>query len=306
MSYTVKPGLYAVGSPDKYSDIFVSANYKMSFDCLRQSLSGINAWILVLDTKGVNVWCAAGKGNFGTEELINRVAITRLKEVVVIRRLIVPQLGAPGVSGYEVHHQTGFKVKFGPVRAEDITAWLASDRVATPAMRRVRFLFKDRIILTPVEIVSGLKWLGLGMLVLLLLSGLYPGGFSFARLVTDGMLSAALMLIAYLSGALLGPILLPWLPGRSFSAKGGWAGLLVTLGIVLWLRSFGGWPTSLFVTFAWLLLIPAISSFVLMNFTGSSTYTSFSGVKKELHLAIRFQATAGLLGLVLWIAGRFV
>ena len=69
MNYRVDPGLYSLGNPDALSPVLVSANYKMSFDRLRESLPGRNAWILVLDTDGVNVWCAAGKGTFGTEEL---------------------------------------------------------------------------------------------------------------------------------------------------------------------------------------------------------------------------------------------
>ena len=72
-NYTVVPGLYKVGTPGRESDVFVSANYKLSFDTLRKNLDSINAWILVIDTKGINVWCAAGKGTFGTKELVKRI-----------------------------------------------------------------------------------------------------------------------------------------------------------------------------------------------------------------------------------------
>ena len=65
---------------------------------------------LVLDTKGINVWCAAGKGTFGTDELIRRINLVKLHEVVEHREIIVPQLGAPGVAGYIVKKETGFKV----------------------------------------------------------------------------------------------------------------------------------------------------------------------------------------------------
>jgi len=65
--YRVTHGLYAAGKPGKESDVFVTANYKLSFDALRKNLAGVNGWILMLDTKGVNVWCAAGKGTFGTK-----------------------------------------------------------------------------------------------------------------------------------------------------------------------------------------------------------------------------------------------
>lgn len=62
--YLVSPGLYGIGSPDPDSDVLVTANYKLTFDHLRSALEGISAWILVLDTRGVNVWCAAGKKIF--------------------------------------------------------------------------------------------------------------------------------------------------------------------------------------------------------------------------------------------------
>jgi len=73
MDYAVEPGLYAVGKPDENAPVLVSANYKLTFDTLRMNLSGLDCWLLILDTRGVNVWCAAGKGTFGTDELINKL-----------------------------------------------------------------------------------------------------------------------------------------------------------------------------------------------------------------------------------------
>ncbi len=69
--YKVTPGLYKIGNPDSQSDVLLSANYKLSFDMLRKELDGMNLWMLVVDTKGVNVWCAAGKGNFGTDDIMS-------------------------------------------------------------------------------------------------------------------------------------------------------------------------------------------------------------------------------------------
>ena len=137
MEYSIRPGLYAIGSPDASSDIFVTANYKLSFDILRRALAGINGWILVLDTKGINVWCAAGKGTFGTEELIKRVFAAKLSDLVSHRRLIVPQLGATGVRASEVKKKTGFTVYFGPVEASDIKEYLEAGCHATPEMRKI-------------------------------------------------------------------------------------------------------------------------------------------------------------------------
>lgn len=95
MHYTVDPGLYGIGDPDPESPVLVTANYKMSFDLLKRAVSGLDAWILVLDTFGINVWCAAGKGTFGTDESVDRIESSGLGDVVSHRRLIVPQSVPP-------------------------------------------------------------------------------------------------------------------------------------------------------------------------------------------------------------------
>ncbi|HAA05521.1 MAG TPA: acetyl-CoA synthase subunit gamma, partial [Syntrophobacteraceae bacterium] len=101
MRYTVNPGLYALGEPDSRSPDFATANYKMSFDHLRRALPEHAAWILVLDTNGVNVCCAAGKGTFGTEELVARIRSSGLEQLVEHRHLILPQLAGPGVAAHQ-------------------------------------------------------------------------------------------------------------------------------------------------------------------------------------------------------------
>ena len=82
MDYKVEPGLYAVGSPDSASPVLVTSNYKMTFDRVRAELGGLNLWLMVLDTDGVNVWCAAGKGTFGIAEFVNRIRVTGLDGIV--------------------------------------------------------------------------------------------------------------------------------------------------------------------------------------------------------------------------------
>src|SRR5512133_2013015 len=155
--YAIEPGLYAVGRPGPRSEVLVTANYKLSFDRVRRALDGLDAWILVLDTQGVNVWCAAGKGTFGTEELARQIEAVALDRVVAHRRVIVPQLGAPGVSAHEVQRRTRFRVHFGPVRAADVPAYLRDGLEATPEMRRVRFGVRERAVLVPMELVPAMK-----------------------------------------------------------------------------------------------------------------------------------------------------
>ncbi len=304
MRYSVPPGLYAVGNPSDDSPVLVSANYKMSFDRLRASLAGISTWILVLDTKGINVWCAAGKGTFGTDELVQRINNASLGDVVKTRKLVLPQLGAPGVAGHEVKSRTGFRVVYGPVLASDLPAFLQSGMKATPAMRQIQFPFLERLAVVPVELVSGTKYVLAVMAVLTLFSGLARDGYRGSRVVSDGLPAAVLVLITFLAATVLGPALLPWLPGRSFSLKGVWIGFPVLVGAAIW------WTPSIFTgsqwltAAAWLLIVPATTSFLLMNFTGSTTYTSLSGVRREMRVAVPLQLTSLFVGTLLLVLGR--
>lgn len=303
MHYIVAPGLYAVGTPDENSPVMVSCNYKMSFDRLRRELAGMDLWILVIDTDGINVWCAAGKGTFGTEEIVRRIDQFKVGQVVLHRELIVPQLGAPSVSAHHVRSTSGFRVIYGPVRASDIPAFMDAGKKATDEMRRVKFDLIDRIVLIPMEITMGIKLAIIVAACLLILGGFSRSGYSSDQAMSIGGKSAVLFLGTFLWVAVFGPVLLPWLGGRAFSLKGLWSGLLF-LGGLIWFYNFlaDGWLW----TAAWILAIPAITSFVLMNFTGASTYTSLSGVKREMRFAVPIQLGCVVIASCLWTINIFI
>lgn len=291
MHFCVEPGLYCVGNPDPASPVLVTANYKMSFDRLRRELGGIEAWILVLDTEGINVWCAAGKGTFGTAELVSRIARVGLDEVVRHRTLILPQLGATGVAAHEVRQRSGFKVIYGPVRAEDLPAFLRAGQKSQPEMRRVSFGLWDRLVLTPIELraVFTKSWVWAMILVLLAahLSGLI-------RITTAEVLA---YVGAVIVGTVLIPALLPWIPGRAFAWKGFLLGLAWALAVLWWRGGIDNHP-DVWADLGVLLIVPAVSSYLALQFTGASTYTSFSGVTKETRLAVPLIRVAVGLGLV--------
>jgi len=306
MDQTVEPGLYAVGGPTEESPVLVTANYKLTFDTLRSQLGGRDLWMLVLDTKGVNVWCAAGKGTFGTDEIVTRVAAVGLDRVVSHRRLILPQLGAPGVSAHDVRERSGFRVVYGPVRADDLPAFLDAGMKATPEMRRVRFPFRDRAVLIPLELMGGAKKAVLIAACMLVLSGLNRGGYSPDRLLSFGVVNGLLFLGVFLVGVALPPLLLPWLPHRAFSAKGAWVGFIAAAALAGHAWAHPGFLPNHLAAVSWLLIAPALTSFLAMNFTGSSTYTSLSGVIREMKVAVPLQLTAAILGLVTWLVALFV
>jgi hypothetical protein len=289
--YRVNPGLYKIGDPDPQSPVLVTANYKLTFDILRSELEGVDAWILVLDTNGVNVWCAAGKGTFGTEELVSRVQATDLASVVSHRRLIVPQLGATGVAAHEVRQTCGFKVVYGPVRARDIKTFLGAGERMTEDMRRVTFTLSERLALVGAELGPVLKWLILLGLVALLLDG---AGSLLDRL-GNATLRGAPIIAGFLTGTVLVPILLPWIPGRAFSLKGAISGVIVVGLTIMLIPSVHSALGKVQV----LLLGTAAASFFAMQFTGSTTFTSPSGVEWEMRRALGFHVGMVMLAFVL-------
>lgn len=301
-NYAVKPGLYATGNPDEHSNVFVSANYKLSFDHLRRALKGINAWILVINTKGINVWCAAGKGTFGTTELSNRIRAHELRKIVSHRRVIVPQLGAVGVSAHEVKKLSGFNVVYGPVKASDIKGFVDAGNKASAEMRKITFPFIERLKLIPVELSYGKYYLLLIPALFFILSGISKHGYSIDKAWSKGAVAVLNLFSAYIAGCVLAPALLPWLPFKRFSLKGLLMGWLVS-GILFYFNLLGN---SIEENISWLLINGSLSSFLAMNFTGTSTFTSLSGVQKEMKLALPMQIIAAVLGIIIWIITLFI
>lgn len=300
-NYKVSPGLYGIGKPDADSEVLVTANYKLTFDIVRQELGGFNCWLLVLDTCGINVWCAAGKKTFSTSELVERLHTTRLAEKVRHRRIIVPQLGAGGVAAHTVRMQSGFRVIYGPVRAADIGAFLQNDLQVTEKMRTVSFPLAERFVLIPVEINTFSRKIWWLFPALFLLSGLGTSFFSVDAALQRGFVSSGAVLLGGFLGTVIAPLLLPWIPGRSFSLKGAIVGVIFGAMSVQVLAML-----SVLEMVSVICIITAISSYLCMNFTGSTPYTSPSGVEKEMKLAIPLQVVAAVAGAVLWLISPFI
>ncbi len=215
-------------------------------------------------------------------ELTRSIQEAGLESRVSHRSIILPQLGAPGVSAQRVKVYTGFSVVYGPVRAEDIQEFMKLGNKATPEMRLVGFGFTDRIILAPMELVSYGKYLLPAALLLYIL------GAKNDALLTVFTLIASTVLV---------PALLPWLPGRSFTVKSAFAGLLGMAAAVPLLH-FG----TLALAARVLIYVP-VASFIGFQFTGCSTYTSLSGVMKEMRASLPVQAVCAAAGLLMLLGG---
>ncbi|MBW2557592.1 MAG: acetyl-CoA synthase subunit gamma [Deltaproteobacteria bacterium] len=306
MHYAVDPGLYALGNPDAGSLALVTANYKLSFDSLRSALPGRDAWILVLDTEGINVWCAAGKGTFSTAELVARIKSSKINQIVSHRKIILPQLGAPGIAAHIVKKLAGFTVHYGPIRTKDLAEYLDRGMAATPVMRLKTFTLSERAVLIPIELVQALKAALVVALVALVISGFGGQGTYVDNVVTYGIFFTIALLGGVFAGAVLTPLLLPYIPGRAFALKGLVLGLITAVVLVFFRNpDMTQWANRLEIL-AWLLLVPAVAAYLAMNFTGASTYTSLSGVKKEMQWALPLEITAGTAGCLLWLGSRFI
>lgn len=300
--YRVDPGLYRLGEPGSESPVLVTCNYKLTVDIVRRDMAGRDAWLLVLETNGVNVWCAAGKGTFATDEMVRRLMASDLPLLVDHTKIVVPQLGATGVAAHDVRKATGWRPIFGPVRSKDLPAFLDAGMKATPEMRAVTFTFAERAVLAPVEFTGsfrGKRW------IIPVVLGVLGAVLSWANpTVLGDPASAWLLLASYLAGVLGGsvavPLLLPWLPGRAFSVKGAFAGAALGLGVAL---ALGALPLA---ALAAVLIAGATSSFIGINFTGSTPYTSPSGVELELRKSLPLQAVAVTVALLLVLAQKFL
>jgi hypothetical protein len=300
-TYKIAPGLYGVGEPGPDSPVLVTANYKLTFDTLRRELTSFDGWILVIDTRGINVWCAAGKALFSTQEVVHRIQQSRLSTVVRHNKIILPQLAATGVSAVSVKKESGFEVLWGPIQARDVQQFVANGCKAGQSMRRVTFTLPERIVLVPVELSHLPKPTIWVLLAVFLLSGIGTGFFSFDVAWHRGLMALAAYAAGILGGALAAPILLPWIPGRAFALKGTLTGIAAGLAVAMTFRNSLSWVEATALVFFTI----AISSYLAMNFTGSTPYTSPSGVEKEMRRAIPLQAATALIAVVAWVSAAF-
>lgn len=303
MNARVVPGLYRIGEPTRDAPVLVTCNYRMTVDLLRRDLADLDVWVLVLETYGINVWCAAGKKTFGTDELVRRIFSANLVDHVAHETLVLPQLGAVGVAAHEVRRATGYRVVWGPVRSADLPEFLRSGMKATPEMRAVTFTMPERLALAPMEFVPSLRYglWAVPVLATLAVLGTSIRAHTFAW--EAGVLSLfpaiVLPLVGALAGAVAVPALLPWLPGRAFTVKGSVAGVVLALAALaalpgmLGLMSPWGWTGAV-------LMVAAVAAYIAVNFTGSTPYTSPSGVESELRRGLPVAGAALAVGLGCW------
>jgi ubiquinone/menaquinone biosynthesis C-methylase UbiE len=220
----VEPGLYRIGEPDRRSPVLVTGNFDLTVRRVVRALDGkVDCWLLVADSGGINVWCAAGGGHFTADKVIAAVRASGVERLVDHHALILPQLCANGVDGWRIRREVGWGVHWGPVRATDIPAYLAAGRQKTDAMRWVTFPLKDR--LEMVFVTLGFY----GLLILIPVALLWRHMF--------WPVSASLVGLS-----LFYAVTMPWLPGRDGLAKSAPLAVVALAGLYVYSALFGHLP----------------------------------------------------------------
>ena len=277
-----------------------SCNFKLTFDILRKQLAGRSCWLLLVETYGINVWCAAGKHSFNTNEVAQRVKTSGLDRVVSHRTLLLPQLAAPAVAGHKLHKICGFTGVFGPVYIKDLGRFLDSGMQASQDMRKVEFPLGQRLLVALVEIHGARKFLLWSFLACMLLAVIGPAGFSFYGVLKAGLGAFATVLTGFLTGVFIVPALLPRIRLRAFAAKGLVAGA-VTGGIFAVLLA-GTWIQALSLLAA----CSAFASWFAMNYTGSTPFTSLSGVDREMRIYMPVQGVLLFSAVIVWLLTSWI
>ena len=242
-------GLVRIGDPGPESPVLLTGNFTLTVRRLRRVLEGTDAWLLVANSHGINVWCAAGGGYFTADKVITAVNTSGLANVVRHKALILPQLAANGVDGWEIRRETGWGVHWGPAKAQDIPAYLAAGRKKTDGMRWVMFPLKDRLEMVTVT---------LGFYALLIL---LPVLIFWRHLFWP--VTATLLGLSYFYA-----IVHPWLPGRDGLQKSVPLTLIALLG--LWVYTGTVQPLPSQQLFNWTIALIALSLFTAAELQGMS------------------------------------
>ncbi|MFW9937506.1 MAG: methyltransferase domain-containing protein, partial [Candidatus Thorarchaeota archaeon] len=144
----IEPGVYKSGNPDKDSPIIVTANYDYTYINVMRNIKSIDAWVLCVDSNGINVWCAARGNDFGNNQLIEAIRATGIQNFTENRTLILPQLSAGGVAIPQLRIESKefpYKIKYGPVWSKDIPSYLKDKPNKKPEkMKLAKFTIPHR------------------------------------------------------------------------------------------------------------------------------------------------------------------
>jgi NAD-dependent dihydropyrimidine dehydrogenase PreA subunit len=145
VGFPVEPTLMPVGTPNRDSPVLLTCNFNLTVHRVLKELRGIDCYLLIAPSKGINVWCGACGDDFNTDSVVTILKTSKIENFVDHHTLILPQLSATGIDPEVVKHKTGWTTKFGPVYAKDIRAFLAQGMEKTLEQSKVVFPLSARL-----------------------------------------------------------------------------------------------------------------------------------------------------------------
>ena len=304
----INPGLYRAGNPNQDSPVIVTANYELTYYTVMRALSkdNLDAWVLVCDTAGINVWCAARGIHFKTEDVIQMIRITRLSEFVTHREILLPQLAAAGMNPTEIRERTGFRARYGPVRIHDLGKWLnlGKPRPKPRKMAIVTFNLRERmeqtvahipflyaaILAKPILAILAISLFGgLGLLVILPV---------FYQEILSAVLNIIILIaefnIALFGNAFILGVFFPVLPakGNSFWRRGVALGLgtLPFAALIMY-----GLQSHWTVIVTWMILQFAMATSLTMDWSGMTSVSDPKVIRREYPYMVTMLKVSGAL-----------
>ena len=111
LPFPTRTGLLAIGSPGRHSPVLLTGNFALTVQRVRRALDGIDAYLLVANSRGINVWCAATGGLLTNHDVVSVIKTSGIDDLVDHREVILPQLAATGIEGRSVRARTSAAAK---------------------------------------------------------------------------------------------------------------------------------------------------------------------------------------------------
>jgi len=143
--FPCKTGIVKIGNPNRNSPVLITGNFHLTVTRVKRALKSLDAYLLVSNSRGINVWCAATGGLFTNHDVISTLKISGIEQFVDHRNVILPQLAGTGVETTPIKQKTGWKVIWGPVYAKDIPMFLENNFKKSTSLRKTRFTLIQRL-----------------------------------------------------------------------------------------------------------------------------------------------------------------
>ena len=143
--FPCEPDTVLICNPDKSSPVLVTCNFDYTVRHLKDYLEKeqLDCFLLVVNTKGTNVWCAAAEGIFTTDTVLSHLKVYNVGELVNHHQLILPQLSVAGVKRKELKEH-GWEGIYGPVYFADLKEFLNNGLTKNKDMQALEYGYWER------------------------------------------------------------------------------------------------------------------------------------------------------------------